>query len=80
MRRDNIENRQSQGLKRRIDDQKSPSNPVRNLQYRTARELPIYRYNRGMFDIICLRRKWKHFYSLWREGKQQSLKNVDKSI
>ena len=33
-----------------------------------------------MFHIICFKRKWKHFYSLWREGKQQSLKNVDKNL
>ena len=51
MRRDKREIHQSQGLKRKIVDQTSPSQPVSNLQYRTARTLPIYR-----LEMFMLRR------------------------
>ena len=54
MRRDKREIHQSQGLKRKIVDQTSPSQPVSNLQYRTARTLPIYRLE--MFLDFMLRR------------------------
>lgn len=54
VRRDKREIHQSQGLKRKIVDQTSPSQPVSNLQYRTARTLPIYRLE--MFLDFMLRR------------------------